>query len=1142
MNSLVINTLDIDRDLLNSIAAEAEVIVLDSTENIQERITEILKNYSDLSSVHFVLPERDEDRASTGLDIDKGLEIDSYPLSSFFQEQSLLELRQSFVEDAAILFHEYNPGTKTFKTLKELAIVDLLEALETGNISLKSDEPNNDAKVTTDLDDYPPGSTAVITGSNFQPGETIELQVLHTDGVPNTGGGHDPWQVTDGGAGDLDGRVDGNFQTTWYVNPDDSANSAFEVTATGLSSGKVATNTFTDSVIFSDNFDGAATGWTVNPNNTDNATTDANGQWTIDAPVAHNRFGDTRNEQLTPYSGTKTLLTGKGGNPSDVTRTSGTATDAVTTVRSPNFTLSNSPNFNTLAFRYYLSTNDHSSVTGIDSFKVELVKASDNTILSTLLNAVHAHKTSSSLTRTGEWSLASTSLDSYSGENVYLRLTATDADNNSILEVGVDNVSVTSVDKSGLYTTNEKYSLGNRIWNDANNNGQLNPGESGINGVIVNLYKDSNNDGTPDGAAIATDTTSNGGYYRFDNLLADNYIVEVAASNFNTGNPLAGLISSSVDEADPDSNVDKNDNGIGTAPSPTNGIRSGTVTLGSSYIEPTGETDLEPVPFTTLNVTKTQSVGTSPNLYLNAIDGANRDRYVGSGNFFNAFNVDVTGYGTNFTGFCIEFAEFVTPGAYTPVNATGPAPYYNTSYQDPNDISNFFGVDPNSANYGIITQAELDLISTVWFNKNSTLKTNVDDAAAMQALIWELQNDQIFDLSSGNFYLDPDAGTNNTNRNKTREIKTTVETWVNNFNTGTWTGSLPLAILTYEDQQDIVVNLDLGVGSTDSQSNLTLDFGFTDQIDYGDAPDTSAGNSTGDYTTTSANGGASHGIVTGLTIGSTIDKDNGTLQNTAATADDITNNGATDDEDGISSFSTLKTDDGSYSVTVSVTNTVGAANLVGWIDFNQDGWFQASEAATTSVANLPGVQSKTLTWNSIPNDIKAGTTYARFRLSTDSALTTSYSTGAAINGEVEDYQIAIYNSIQGNPYSEEISGTAGNDFIIGGKGQDTLTGNGGDDLFYFNETSESVDIITDFNDGDRIVLTQILDNELSSYTGNDPIGDGYVVIDDQGSVGTTIQIDFDAGNESTPTDLFHKDLVFLQGVAAASIDSSDFIF
>jgi len=783
---------------------------------------------------------------------------------------------------------------------------------------------------------------------------------------------------------------------------------------------------------FRENFDPTTNTWTVNPNTTDNATTDANGRWVIGDPISHSRFGTAAFEQLEAYNGTNALVTGLAGTSpfSDVSISSGTA-NAVTTVRSSSFTLSNSPDFNTLAFRYYLSTNDTSSITGTDSFKVELVKASDNTVLSTLLNSVHAHKTTSSLTRTGAWGLASTSLDAYTGQNVYLRLTATDANNNSILEAGIDDVNVTSLDKStpAFYTANEKYSLGNRIWNDANNNGSLDTGETGINNVVVNLYKDSNDDGTPDGAAIATDTTTNGGYYRFDNLLADNYIVEVAASNFNTGNPLVNFISSSIDEADPDSNVDKNDNGIGTAPSPTNGIRSGTVTLGSSYIEPTGEADLEPVSFTTLGVTTTGAISaTNSTLAINTINGDNSSaavgRFVGDAGYFETLNIDVTGYGTGLTGFCIEFAEDVTPGAFTPVSATGSGPYYNTSYNDPLDISTFFGVDPNAANYGIITQAELNLISTVWYNKQSTLRTSPDDAAAMQALVWELQNDQIFDLSSGNFYLDPNTGSTTTIRDKTNLIKTTVETWVNNFNTGTWTGSLPLAILTIEDTQDIIVNLDLGVGSTDSQSNLTADFGFTDQIDYGDAPDTTSGNGAGNYTTTSTNGGASHGIVTGLTIGSTIDEDNGTLQNTAANLDDTTNNGATDDEDGVT-VTNFKTDDGSYSVTVNLTNTVGAGNLVGWIDFNQDGLFQATEAATTTVANLAGVQSKTLTWSSIPSDIKAGTTYARFRLSTDAALNTienGDSVGNLTNGEVEDYQLTV----TGVDYGDAPDTSAGN--------------------------------------------------------------------------------------------------------------------
>ena len=140
------------------------------------------------------------------------------------------------------------------------------------------------------------------------------------------------------------------------------------------------------------------------------------------------------------------------------------------------------------------------------------------------------------------------------------------------------------------------YSLGNRVWLDDGtgggvaDNGVQDGTEVGIGNVVVNLYADTNNDGTPDGGIIGTQTTDANGYYRFDNLLPGYYIVEIAASNF-TG-PLTGLASSSVDEASPNSDVDRNDNGLGIIPDAVNGIRSGTVQLGPGTTEPQNETDL----------------------------------------------------------------------------------------------------------------------------------------------------------------------------------------------------------------------------------------------------------------------------------------------------------------------------------------------------------------------------------------------------------------------------------------------------------------------------------------------------------------------------------------------------------------------
>src|SRR6266516_5406290 len=102
------------------------------------------------------------------------------------------------------------------------------------------------ASVTTDKADYPPGATAYITASGFQAGETVMFQVLHADGTPSTGADHDPWYVTDGGVGDLDGVVDGNIQTTWHVCEDDCVGSTLELTATGQTSGLTTKTQFKD--------------------------------------------------------------------------------------------------------------------------------------------------------------------------------------------------------------------------------------------------------------------------------------------------------------------------------------------------------------------------------------------------------------------------------------------------------------------------------------------------------------------------------------------------------------------------------------------------------------------------------------------------------------------------------------------------------------------------------------------------------------------------------------------------------------------------------------------------------------------------------------------------------------------------------
>ncbi len=124
-------------------------------------------------------------------------------------------------------------------------------------------------------------------------------------------------------------------------------------------------------------------------------------------------------------------------------------------------------------------------------------------------------------------------------------------------------------------------SLGNLVWNDLNNDGNLDGGEAGIDGVTVQLYRDSNGDNIPDGAPIATTTTAGGGYYLFDNLLPGSYIVGIPATDFQGTNPLVGFLSSTGpgQQANPNGDIDSDDNGLDTPTPDVGGVFSNAITL-----------------------------------------------------------------------------------------------------------------------------------------------------------------------------------------------------------------------------------------------------------------------------------------------------------------------------------------------------------------------------------------------------------------------------------------------------------------------------------------------------------------------------------------------------------------------------------
>src|SRR5689334_22975133 len=107
----------------------------------------------------------------------------------------------------------------------------------------------NAQTLTTDQFGYTPGQTVYLSGTGFQAGETVTLQVVNADGSPNSNDA--PWGVAADGSG--------NFSATWVVPADSSAlNQLLLATADGQSSALHAEVTFVDAGFSTIDFNQAA--------------------------------------------------------------------------------------------------------------------------------------------------------------------------------------------------------------------------------------------------------------------------------------------------------------------------------------------------------------------------------------------------------------------------------------------------------------------------------------------------------------------------------------------------------------------------------------------------------------------------------------------------------------------------------------------------------------------------------------------------------------------------------------------------------------------------------------------------------------------------------------------------------------------
>ena len=176
-----------------------------------------------------------------------------------------------------------------------------------------------------------------------------------------------------------------------------------------------------------------------------------------------------------------------------------------------------------------------------------------------------------------------------------------------------------------------------------------------------------------------------------------------------------------------------------------------------------------------------------------------------------------------------------------------------------------------------------------------------------------------------------------------------------------------------------------------------------DGVDFGDAP--------APYPTLLDDDGARHAFSAALFLGECADAERDGRPAAAADGDDgaagnpVVGTCASpgNDEDGVVFTSGLVA---GAPATFAVT-AAAAGLLDAWIDWNADGdWDDTGEQVYASEALAAGANALAIT---VPADAVAGTTFARFRLSTAGGLAP---TGLAADGEVEDHAVTVEPPIQ----------------------------------------------------------------------------------------------------------------------------------
>ncbi|HEX5594604.1 MAG TPA: M14 family zinc carboxypeptidase [Micromonosporaceae bacterium] len=175
--------------------------------------------------------------------------------------------------------------------------------------------------------------------------------------------------------------------------------------------------------VWSDNFE-TSTGWTLNPNGTDTATS---GMWERGAAQPTNSSGA---KQLAPYSGSNDLVTGRlAGTDAGTYDVDG----GVTSARSPAISLPAGKTIS-MSVAWYLAHGSNSS--SADYFRISVVHNGGTTTL--------LHQAGAATNRNGSWAIANLNLTSYAGQSVRILVEAADLSTASLVEAAIDDVVITA--------------------------------------------------------------------------------------------------------------------------------------------------------------------------------------------------------------------------------------------------------------------------------------------------------------------------------------------------------------------------------------------------------------------------------------------------------------------------------------------------------------------------------------------------------------------------------------------------------------------------------------------------------------------------------------------------------------------------